>query len=179
MNLEEYNLDSLRAIVRDLQDENEELRRMLHERSIPTAESHAFQSMRNADFYDPDQGARIEHPYITEEMVQLFYKVFQGRRDVYARRGRKGGYYPQCANAWESVCPLRNGSSKYCTKNQCPAHKWRPLTGNVLLTHLLGRSDYGDDAIGMYPLYEDDTCRFCVLNHRTWVWRSHTVPGSQ
>lgn len=27
MNLEEYNLDSLRAIVRDLQDENEELRR--------------------------------------------------------------------------------------------------------------------------------------------------------
>ena len=40
MNLEEYNADSLRRLIRDLQEENNELRRQLRKKNIPTAESH-------------------------------------------------------------------------------------------------------------------------------------------
>lgn len=164
MNLEEYNVDSLREIVRELQAENEDLRRQLHQQKIPTAESHAFISKRREDLYDPDQGGRIQHPFITREMLDLFYKVFQGRPDVYAKRGRKGGYYPQCTNRWNNICPIQRGESRFCLKNQCPQRSWDPLKGKYLLGHLLGKSEYGDDAIGLYPLYADDTCRFLVFD---------------
>ncbi|MGO5209742.1 TOTE conflict system archaeo-eukaryotic primase domain-containing protein [Bacillota bacterium LCP21S3_D8] len=124
----------------------------------------AFRSCRKEDLYDPDQGARIEHPTITREMLSLFYKWFHGRPDVYARRGKKGGYYPQCANRWSEKCPFQNGSSRYCLKNQCPVRKWIPLTGKIILSHLLGKSKFGDDAIGVYPLFDDDTCHFLVFD---------------
>jgi len=114
MNLEEYNADTLRQLVRDLQEENNELRRQLREKKIPTAGNHIFQACRNEELYDPDQGSRIVHPWITEKMVQYFYSVFHGRRDVYARRGKKGGYYPQCANGWSRECPWHNGNSRFC-----------------------------------------------------------------
>ena len=68
MNLEEYNVDSLREIVRELQAENEDLRRQLHQQKIPTAESHAFISKRREDLYDPDQGGRIQHPSKADRM---------------------------------------------------------------------------------------------------------------
>lgn len=149
MNLEEYNADTLRQLVRDLQEENNELRRQLREKKIPTAGSHIFQARRNEELYDPDQGARIEHPWITEKMVQYFYSVFHGRRDVYARRGKKGGYYPQCANGWSRECPWHNGNSRFCLANQCPVRRWKPLNGNILRAHLLGMSESGEDAIGL------------------------------
>lgn len=164
MNLEAYDVESLRQLVRDLQNENEALRAQLHRQNIPAAESMAFRSCRKEDLYDPDQGARIEHPTITREMLSLFYKWFHGRPDVYARRGKKGGYYPQCANRWSEKCPFQNGSSRYCLKNQCPVRKWIPLTGKVILSHLLGKSKFGDDAIGVYPLFDDDTCHFLVFD---------------
>ncbi|MFR5339955.1 MAG: TOTE conflict system archaeo-eukaryotic primase domain-containing protein [Clostridium sp.] len=32
--------------------------------------------------------------------------MFWGREDVYARRGKNGGYFPQCANRWnDRLCP--------------------------------------------------------------------------
>ena len=64
-----------------------------------------------AEEYDPDQGGRIIHPkQITVEMANLFYARFWGRQDVYARRSEKketgeAGYYTQCYNRWNNVCP--------------------------------------------------------------------------
>lgn len=55
MNLEAYNLDSLRKLVRDLQAENMELRRLLEKADIPYADSGAFQDNRiSTEEYDPD-----------------------------------------------------------------------------------------------------------------------------
>ena len=164
MNLEAYDVDSLRKVVRELQDENEELREQLHRQNVPAAESRAFFARRDEDLYDPDQGARIEHLFITREMLSFFYKMFQGRPDVYARRGRNGGYYPQCVKRWSQECPFQNGRSRYCLKNQCTVREWLPLTGRVLLDHLLGKSKFGDDAIGVYPLFHDGTCHFLVFD---------------
>lgn len=80
MNLEAYDVESLRQIVRDLQNENEALRAQLHRQNIPAAESMAFRSCRKEDLYDPDQGARIEHPTITREMLSLFTNGFMDDR---------------------------------------------------------------------------------------------------
>lgn len=39
--------------------------------------------------------------YITENMAKWYFSMFLGRDDVYAKRGSKGGYFPQCNNRWE------------------------------------------------------------------------------
>ena len=79
MNLEAYDVDSLRKIVRELQNENEELREQLHRQNILAAESQAFFICRNEDLYDPDQGARIEHEdhllYMADEMKKAGVEV--------------------------------------------------------------------------------------------------------
>ena len=79
MNLEAYDVDSLCKIVRELQNENDELREQLHRQNIPAAESQAFFICRNEDLYDPDQGARIEHEehllYMADEMKKAGVEV--------------------------------------------------------------------------------------------------------
>ena len=87
--------------------------------------------------------------------------MFRGRKDVYARRGTKGGYYPQCANRWSENCPKQKGKQN-CS--DCPFQKWRPLSLRVIKNHLLGEREDGADAIGLYPLLEDGTCRFLVFD---------------
>ena len=45
MNVEAYNLDSLRKLIRDLQSENKALKMLLEKAGIPYAESEAFLSL--------------------------------------------------------------------------------------------------------------------------------------
>lgn len=59
------------------------------------------ETIDNVKEYDPDQGERIINPpFITEEMATRFFSMFWRRADVYAKRGRNGGYFPQCDNRW-------------------------------------------------------------------------------
>ena len=102
MNIEAYDVDSLRKMVRILEYENRLLKDKLKKASIPYDEVNPFEEkIENAEEYDPDQGERIVNPpFITEEMAIRFFSMFWGREDVYARRGKNGGYFPQCANRW-------------------------------------------------------------------------------
>lgn len=96
MNIEAYNLDSLRRIVRRLFSENRRLKQQLKDANIAFDSENPFsESIEQTAEYDPDQGARINTPFITENMVRQFFTMFWGRQDVYAQRGRKGGYFPQ------------------------------------------------------------------------------------
>lgn len=55
MNIEAYNLDTLRKLVRDLQKENKELRALLQRANVPCAQSEAFlDTLEKAEDYDPD-----------------------------------------------------------------------------------------------------------------------------
>ena len=108
MNIEAFNTDTLRKLVRNLQDENKKLKEKLDEANIPYEEINLFeQPINKSAEYDPDQGGRIIHPgYITENMAKRFFAMFWGREDVYAKRARNGGYFPQCDNRWNSyLCP--------------------------------------------------------------------------
>lgn len=81
MNIETHTLDSLRKMVRDLQAENKELRKLLDKAGIPCADSEVFSDAPDkAEEYDPDQGTRINGQYIDRDMAVRFLLCFgEGR----------------------------------------------------------------------------------------------------
>lgn len=103
MNIEAYNLDSLRKLVRGLQNENKRLKVLLDKADIAYEPENVFEEkIETAQEYDPDQGERILYKYITDDLVNKYFAMFWGRTDVYAKRGTKGGYFPQCNNRWNN-----------------------------------------------------------------------------
>ncbi len=90
MNIDAYNLDSLRTLVRKLEKENQNLKQKLNEANILYSSENIFGefSEENAE-YDLDQGGRIMERYITENMAKWYFSMFWGRDDVYAKRGNK------------------------------------------------------------------------------------------
>ena len=164
MNIEAYNLDSLRKLVRDLQKENRNLKELLDKADIPYAQSEAFlDSPITPGDYDPDQGARINRQFIDRSMATQFFSMFWGREDVYAKRAKNGNYYPQCDNRWNaSLCPKQSGQKVYC--EDCEHTRWTKLKPETILAHLNGYREDGADIIGIYPLFPDGTCRFLVFD---------------
>ena len=89
--------------------------------------------------------------------------MFWGREDVYAKRARNGGYFPQCDNRWNSyLCPKQQKKKVYC--DECSNRKWTRLDVKKIITHLLGYKEDESDVIGVYPLLPDGTCRFLVFD---------------
>ena len=164
MNIEAYNLDSLRRLVRSLQDENKRLKEQLDKANIPYDTENVFvEKIENIQEYDPDQGGRILNQSITKDLANRYFSMFWGRTDVYARRGAKGGYFPQCNNRWNNrLCPKQRGEKQSC--EACGHKDWTKLTPEKIISHLLGMKEDGSDVLGVYPLLADGTCRFIVFD---------------
>lgn len=165
MNIEVYDAESLRKLVRLLEYENRILKEKLKKENIPYDEVNPFEeTMDNVEEYDPDQGARIVNPpYITEEMAQNFFAMFWGREEVYAKRGKNGGYFPQCDNRWDArLCPKQRGEKAFC--DECENTKWTRLDVKKITAHLLGYREDGSDVVGVYPLLPNGMCRFIVFD---------------
>ncbi len=162
-------LETLRHQIVLLRKENEALKALLDNENIPYSEVvNKIEVYEESEEYDPDQGARIMHPHqITDEMANRFYARFWGRQDVYSKRTvRKSSgdvcYFPQCMNFWSEHCHRKSGSKIKCV--DCSHRGWKRLTINQIKTHLSGRAPDASDVIGVYPLLEDDTCRFLVFD---------------
>ena len=165
MNIEAYDKDSLRKIVRMLERENKSLKEKLDKANIPYESINPFEeNLEKAEDHDPDQGARIINPpFITEKMAVRFFSMFWGREDVYAKRGKKGGHFPQCDNRWNSsLCPKQQGKKIFC--NECEHKKWTKVSARKIIAHLIGNKEDGSDVIGVYPLLPDGKCRFIVFD---------------
>ena len=165
MNIEAYDKDSLRKIVRMLERENKSLKEKLDKANIPYESINPFEeNLEKAEDHDPDQGARIINPpFITEKMAVRFFSMFWGREDVYAKRGKKGGYFLQCDNRWNSsLCPKQQGKKIFC--NECEHKKWTKVSARKIIAHLIGNKEDGSDVIGVYPLLPDGKCRFIVFD---------------
>lgn len=165
MKIEAYDLETLRKLVRTLQKENSILKERLRKANIPFTEENPFDEvLLSHEEYDPDQGGRIISPnFITEDMAKRFFSMFWGREDVYAKRGRNGGYFPQCDNRWnDNFCPKQRGEKAFC--DECENKKWKKLELKDIIAHLLGKREDGSDVIGVYPLLPDGTCRFLVFD---------------
>ena len=163
MNVEAYTLDSLRKLVRELQEENRILRELLKEKNIETAAYTTIEKKdKEPDEYDPDQGARILPIPVEKDTANMFLGRFWGRKDVYAKRASKGGYFPQCANFWKAICHKKSDKRFDCEK--CEHKRWKPISLEIVMQHMRGRKEDGSDAIGVYPLWTDNTCRFLVFD---------------
>ncbi|MCI8557992.1 MAG: DEAD/DEAH box helicase family protein [Lachnospiraceae bacterium] len=164
MNIEAYNLDSLRKLVRSLQDENKRLKMQLEKANIAYESENPFEEkIETNEEYDPDQGERILSKYITEDLVNKYFAMFWGRTDVYAKRGTKGGYFPQCNHRWrDQICPKQRGEKIHC--EACEHKEWTKLEPRKIIEHLLGYREDGADVLGIYPLLADGTCRFLVFD---------------
>lgn len=86
MNIEAYDLDSLRKIVRALQKENEALKYKLKKADIAYDAPNPFEeTIESINEYDPDQGERILGRYITEDYIDSHIRYFD---NMYAKRLR-------------------------------------------------------------------------------------------
>ncbi|WP_242953522.1 TOTE conflict system archaeo-eukaryotic primase domain-containing protein [Enterocloster citroniae] len=82
---------------------------------------------------------------------------------MYAKRGRKGGYFPQCNNRWnDRICPKQRKEKLSC--EACEHREWTKLTPEKIIDHLVGYKEDGSDVLGVYPLFSDGTCRFIVFD---------------
>ena len=89
MNIEEYNLDSLRELVRNLQEENRALREELKRNHLPQVPGEAFEkSGRHPEDYDADQGGRIQSAFIDDRKANQFFSMFWGRMSGYFSSNR-------------------------------------------------------------------------------------------
>lgn len=96
-----------------------------------------------------------------EEKVSVFRNLFKGREDVFARRwysrtSGKFGYQPVCRNEWDrQLCDKKRFK---CT--ECPNRSFKPLEYEDIYRHLEGKSPDGQDVIGVYAIFADNTCNF-------------------
>ena len=118
MNIEAYDIDSLRKLVRSLQNENTVLKAQLQKANIPYEDySHFEEKIENLENYDPDQGERIINPeYITDDMAKRYFAMFWGRQDVFAKRGKNGGYFPHAIIVGITLCALNKEAKKFVVK---------------------------------------------------------------
>jgi len=163
MNLEAYDINNLRALFRDLEKENQYLKTLLDKADIPYAFNEYFDSdPTELVEYDADQSSRINTYKLNHEIANRFFSMFWGRQDVYAKRSKKGAYFPQCKNRWQDICPKQQRQKKFC--EDCELKSWERLTPDIILSHLNGYREDGTDVIGVYPLHSDGTCRFLVFD---------------
>ena len=109
------------------------------------------------------------HP---KEKIELFMSLFRGRSDVFAKRWQSaktgtGGYQPACANEWrDGICPKPKIKCADCSNR-----KFQPLTEAVIEAHLRGEDKLCRDVIGIYPMLENETCYFIVIDFDKENWQ--------
>ena len=163
MKIEQHNLNSLREIIRKLEDENKRLKAKLREYNINFNDDNLQRDeVQNEEDFDIDQANRIKSFEINKDLASRFYGRFWGRTDVYAKRSGKGSYFPQCFNSFTDKCPRQHGIKMQCGK--CLERKFKGIDADVLIKHFKGNNEDGSDVIGIYPLLEDNKCRLIVFD---------------
>ena len=116
MNIEAFNTDTLRKLVRNLQDENKKLREKLDEANIPYEEINLFeQPIDKSAEYDPDQGGRIIHPgYITESVFSL---CFGEEKMSMPKEQEMVAIFLNVITVGIAICVLNNKRRKYIVMN--------------------------------------------------------------
>jgi len=105
-------------------------------------------------------------PQTSAEKVKLFCSPFRGREDVFptrfvSKKTGKPGYAPACRNKFvKGVCELPQVKC-----GDCPNQAFIPFDDAAVIGHLTGRH-----VMGVYPLLEDETCRFLAVDFDKSTW---------
>jgi superfamily II DNA or RNA helicase len=111
--------------------------------------------------------SRLATTLTTNQKLELFLSLFQGRKDVYPtrfvrKRDGQAGYAPDCRNKFvKGVCELPKVKC-----GECPNQAFRPFDANAASDHLKGKH-----VMGVYPLLENDTCWLLAADFDEGSWR--------
>jgi len=162
------NLETLRAEINRLRDENARLLALLDGRDARCRETEPEYRVTSAEptSLEPPERRPI---FSTAEKVALFRKLFRGRTDVFPVRWEsnngRSGYAPACANEWKpGVCEKPRVKC-----GECPNQAFLPLDERAIYNHLAGAA-----TIGVYPLVPDDVCYFLAVDFDETDWREDT-----
>ncbi len=148
-------VDRLRAECTRLRKENEYLRSEINRLRRNAAGGGARISARLT-------GSETRSP---EEKIEIFYRLFVGRADVYALRweSRSGepGYSP--AHIHDSDTSICRRPREAC--RALGEKRFLPLTREVVREHLAGRA-----VVGVYPLRRDESCCLLALDFDGERW---------
>ncbi len=121
------------------------------------------------------QSPKITNHSSEKEKIALFRSLFTGREDVFAKRFEsvktgKSGYQPCCKNEWApGICRKPKGKC-----SDCDNRDFVPFDDDVIKGHLMGREPYKhstrDFTVGVYPMIEDETCRFLAVDFDKKYW---------
>jgi superfamily II DNA or RNA helicase len=112
------------------------------------------------------------------ELIALYRNLFYGRQDVFAVRWENEkagthGYAPKCKNEWDrNICGKAMRIKGACKK--CNYRENQKITDNLIQQHFTG---YGRNALamGIYPLLEDETCRFLAIDFDKGNWQEEIL----
>lgn len=168
--MQDKQMKELEQQVKFLRQRVEYLQSLLDKANIPYASSMEYVNEKDPVPQIINQGERIIPETITKNHAKFFYSMFKGRMDVYSKRAGKPnvktgktGYYTQCWNFWrDGVCPKKRGVQIKC--GDCENQRYKQLTGNDLMNHLMGIKEDCSDVIGIYPMFPNETCNFLVFD---------------
>ncbi|MEE1087235.1 MAG: DEAD/DEAH box helicase family protein [Schaedlerella sp.] len=112
------------------------------------------------------------------ELVALYRELFYGRQDVFAIRwdnekAGTHGYAPKCKNEWDrNICGKSMRIKGACKK--CAYKENQEITNQFIQQHFTGT---GRNALvmGVYPLLEDETCRFLAIDFDKKNWQEEIL----
>lgn len=172
--------DALKRI-NDLEAENSRLREFVSnvthpsdlktKPSFPTENLQKLRTEYSHSVSASSVDALINNQSSPENKVQLFRSLFQGREDMFAIRwvgkDNRSGYSPACHNDWKNeLC----GKYKKIPCASCENRKLIPLDDKQIYRHLSG-----EIIIGIYPLLEDDTCKFLAIDFDKKEWQDDVM----
>ena len=163
--MDNYDRTAMEVKIKQLEKENKYLKSLLDKAGISY-----FQLSESTLKTDEGISSEIvlnQHFKITDDLANRFFAMFWGRTDVYSKKvinkktGR-AGFYPQCENFWKDFCPKKSEKKIPC--QECSYRKWKKLDKKQAIQHLQGGEGNNSEGIGIYPLLENDTCRFIVFD---------------
>ena len=125
-----------------------------------------------------DSNIRSNKNLSMQELITLFRELFYGRQDIYAVRWEnektgKHGYSPKCKNEWKrNICGKQKGIKGAC--KTCSYRENQEITDEAVRQHFAG---VGKNSLvmGVYPLLEDETCRFLVIDFDKGNWKEEIL----
>ena len=125
-----------------------------------------------------DNSKQLDKSMGMSELITLYRDLFHGRQDVFAARWdneKTGahGYAPKCKNEWDrNICGKSMKIKGACKK--CAYRENQEITDAMIQQHFTG---VGRNALvmGIYPLLEDETCRFLAIDFDKGNWKDEIL----
>lgn len=157
----------------------DEADKLIHDELIRIKEEYSAESSElsnrdnKADNYD-----RLDKSMEMPELIALYRDLFYGRQDVFAVRWENEkagthGYAPKCKNEWDrNICGKSHRIKGACKK--CAYRENQEITDKLIQQHFTGT---GRNALvmGVYPLLEDETCRFLAIDFDKGNWQDEIL----